>query len=129
MTPRPTSHTPQAGETGRKPTPTPVRARTPGRSTAHRAGCHGGRSGGAVHRPQSRPPRRSTVGTGVESGADLGPAAARVPRRSDHADLARGDLPGALHRGPGSVVPRVRRMLADRTGAAGTACADPSGPT
>ena len=125
MAPRPARRPPQAGENGRQPTPTPIRTGTPGRSSDHRARRHGDRSDGAVHRPQSCPTRRPAVGTGLEPGADRGPTAARLPGRSDDADLARGDLPGALHRGPGSVVPRVRRLPTDRACAAGTARADP----
>ena len=44
------------------------------------------------------------------------------PDDDDHAHQPRGDLPGALHRGPRRAQARAGRLPAHRTGAAGAAC-------
>ena len=70
---------PQAGENGRQPAVTPICAGPSGWPIDHRGRCDGGWPGRVVHWAQPCPTRRPEVGSGLESGADRGPVAGRLP--------------------------------------------------
>src|SRR5277367_486971 len=67
----------------------------------------------------------TTMGGGMEPGADCPPPAARLPGRRNNADQPRGHLPVALCARSGSSAPRADRLSAHRAGVAGSAGAQP----